>query len=371
MSKELALWILSHFFYDLYMKHFFSRLLLLLTVAGVMACEKDETRVVLTPATSPVLTADRTDAGVLQAANSANDAVKYSWTPLTFGIQPEAKLASIVTYTLEIARTGRNFAPAATVALEAGRSTSRTYTVGEINGAMIRAGLTPNMSGQVDVRLKAVYASAQEPVYSSVVTLTGAPYSRELYAFGSFQGTPDLTVAPFIQITSSNPQLYEGYLYMPNATNTFRLSNTNTSSGTVYGGGSAPSGAPNSFAVNGGDITLAGPRQYQLQVNLASNSYTATPVAWGIIGSATPQSWNASTPLTFDPQDKKWKGTLALVAGEIKFRANDAWTINLGVESTGRMSYDGPNILSPGVGSYDVVLDLNTPNDYRYTFTKK
>jgi hypothetical protein len=158
---------------------------------------------------------------------------------------------------------------------------------------------------------------------------------------------------------------------MPNATNAFKLSNTNTASGTVYGKGSGAAGAANSFAEGGADISLTGPGQYRLQVNLANSSYTATSVKWGIIGSATPGGWDKSTALTFDPADKKWKGRITMAAGEAKFRANDAWDINLGVTTAGKMEYDAANIASPGPGDYDVVLDLNTPNSYTYSFTKK
>ncbi|MDF7811029.1 SusE domain-containing protein [Hymenobacter sp. YC55] len=339
-----------------------------LAAVVLTSCEKDETRVVLTPTTTPTLTASTTNAGVLVAGNAANNAATYSWTPLAFDVSESQKVGVTVAYNVEFAQAGSNFANAAS--LDAGNGTTKTFTVGEINNALIRAGLTPGKSGQVDVRLRANYSANQEPLYSNATTLTGTSYSRELYAFGNFQGTADVTKAPFIQITS-NAQVFEGYLYMPNATNAFKLSNTNTTSGTVYGKGSGAAGAANSFAEGGGDITLSGPGQYRLQVNLVNSSYTADRVAWGVVGSATPGGWDKSTPLTFDPADKKWKGRVAMVAGEAKFRANDAWDINLGVDKTGKMDYGADNIPSPGAGEYDVVLDLNTPNAYTYSFTKK
>jgi hypothetical protein len=353
------------------MKYYFSRLLFL---AGLLvmasSCEKDETQVVLTLAETPVLTTSTTNAGVLLAANSGDALVTYSWTPLTFNVSSDTKTGVTVAYTIEMARPGSNFA--APASLEAGTGSSITYKVGDINSALVQAGLTPGISGQVDVRLKASYAPNTPSPYSNATTLTATPYSRELYAFGSFQGTPNVATAPFIQITPDNPQQYDGYLYMPNATNTFKLSNTNTPSGTIYGSGSAPAGSPNSFAANGGDISLTGPGQYRLQVNLANSSYTATEVSWGIIGSATPNGWANSTPLTLDTQDQKWKGRVVLTAGgAVKFRANNAWDINLGADATGKMSYGGPDISSPGAGEYDVVLDLTKPNAYTYTFTKR
>lgn len=342
---------------------------LALVAVLLTSCEKDETQVTLTPASTPTLTASTTNAGVLQAGSAATNAVTYSWTPLTFDVPSATKVGTTVTYTLEFARTSTDFANATT--LDAGTGTSKVYTVGDINNALIRAGLTPDKPGQVDVRLRANYSANQEPLYSPATTLSASPYSRELYAFGNFQGMADVTKAPFIQITDDNPQAYDGYLYMPATTNTFKLSNTNTSSGTVYGSGAAAAGATNSFVANGADISLPGPGQYRLQVNLANSSYTATKVVWGVIGSATPNGWDKSTSLTFDPADKKWKGDVVMVAGAAKFRANDDWAINLGADMAGKMSYGGGDITGPGPGTYTVVLDLNTPNKYTYSFTKK
>ncbi|UOG76656.1 SusE domain-containing protein [Hymenobacter tibetensis] len=343
---------------------------LALVAVLLTSCEKDETQVTLAPASTPTLTASTTNAGVLQAGNAANNAVTYSWTPLTFDVPSATKVGTTVTYTLEFARTGTAFANA--TAVDAGTGASKALTVGDVNNALIRAGLTPDRASQVDVRLRANYSANQEPLYSTATTLSASPYSRELYAFGSFQGMADVTKAPFIQITDGNPQEYDGYLYMPAATNTFKLSNTNTSSGTVYGSGTAAAGATNSFALNGGDISLPGPGQYRMQVNLVNSSYTATKVVWGVIGSATPNGWDKPTMLTFDPADKKWKGKVTLVAGELKFRANDNWAINFGTNAAGKLVYDSPdNIPGPGPGEYDVVLDLNTPNAYTYSFTKK
>jgi hypothetical protein len=60
-----------------------------------------------------------------------------------------------------------------------------------------------------------------------------------------------------------------------------------------------------------------------------------------------------------------------MTAGEFKFRANDAWTINLGGDSDAddSMNYDGPNLSVAAAGSYNVVLDLSNPRKYTYTVT--
>ncbi|MDE6770832.1 MAG: SusF/SusE family outer membrane protein, partial [Muribaculaceae bacterium] len=77
----------------------------------------------------------------------------------------------------------------------------------------------------------------------------------------------------------------------------------------------------------------------------------------GVIGNATPNGWDASTALTSDNY-LVWKGVIAFGEGEFKFRANDAWDVNLGGKLT-ELSQGGDNIPSPGEGTYEVTLDLS------------
>jgi glycosidase len=78
----------------------------------------------------------------------------------------------------------------------------------------------------------------------------------------------------------------------------------------------------------------------------------------GIIGSATPQGWNASTPMVLansaDPH--QWTLSLQLTQGEAKFRANDNWSVNWGGPAfpSGTAFQDGPNIPIPSSGYYTV-----------------
>jgi hypothetical protein len=57
-----------------------------------------------------------------------------------------------------------------------------------------------------------------------------------------------------------------------------------------------------------------------------------------------------------------------MTAGEFKFRANNAWTINLGGDPAS-MNYDGSNLSVDAGGDYLVELDLSNPRVYTYTLT--
>lgn len=109
-----------------------------------------------------------------------------------------------------------------------------------------------------------------------------------------------------------------------------------------------------------------------LQANIASLTYSiSAPVTtYGLIGAATPNGWDASTALTPSANEMVWEGDVAMKGGEYKFRANDAWDINLG-GSIDNLTQDAGNLMfSEPDGTYHVVLDLST-YPAKATFTKK
>ena len=81
----------------------------------------------------------------------------------------------------------------------------------------------------------------------------------------------------------------------------------------------------------------------------------------GLVGTATPlASWDIDFFLTQDPGDENlWHmGSIDLVDGEAKFRADSAWTVNWGATDwpTGVGTQDGPNIPIVG-GTYGITLN--------------
>lgn len=95
-------------------------------------------------------------------------------------------------------------------------------------------------------------------------------------------------------------------------------------------------------------------------INMEDQAYEFKSVGtFGIIGGATPGGWDNSTDLT--PSDDKliWEGEVTLTDGEFKFRADNAWDVNLG-GSMDMLVPDGGNMTSPGAGTYYVILDLSS-----------
>lgn len=121
-----------------------------------------------------------------------------------------------------------------------------------------------------------------------------------------------------------------------------------------------------------GNITAPAPGFCFVQANIASLTYSiSAPVTtYGLIGGATPGGWDASTALTPSANEMVWEGDVAMKGGEYKFRANDAWDINLG-GSLDNLTQDAGNLMfSEAEGTYHVVLDLST-YPAKATFTKK
>lgn len=76
----------------------------------------------------------------------------------------------------------------------------------------------------------------------------------------------------------------------------------------------------------------------------------------GIIGSATMAGWDASTPMNQTGGANQWNLTLRLKPGEVKFRANNEWTVNWGSNTfpSGTGTQNGPNIPVATGGYYAV-----------------
>jgi CubicO group peptidase (beta-lactamase class C family) len=94
--------------------------------------------------------------------------------------------------------------------------------------------------------------------------------------------------------------------------------------------------------------------------------------SWGIIGSATDNGWDGlNIELTETGKAGIWViNNVPLKDGEIKFRFNNDWTINLGDNNSGGLISYGDNIKVES-GTYDITLDLSDEEIPRYKIVKK
>lgn len=175
--------------------------------------------------------------------------------------------------------------------------------------------------------------------------------------------------SPIIMNSAAVPDILEGYVYMAKASNNWKCTSQPDWNGTNYG----PGATAGTFSTdnNAGNILASGPAYYQIKANPAALTYTIIATTWGVIGDATAGSWDNSTPLTYDPATRIWKGAVHMKPGAFKFRANNAWDIAYGSKNVdGKLDTQNDNNIPVTLETdYLVVLDLSNPQAYTYTTT--
>jgi starch-binding outer membrane protein SusE/F len=371
------------------MKNILRNSILALFMISLGSCEEKDVDPVAVAAGGPKLSVSNipTAGLVLDQANPDMLIASLNWEPSQNGVISEAN------YSLEIAKTGTNFA----TVIPAGTSTNKfaNFTNKQLNELLPAPTFTPFTQTTLDVRVKSSLGNGANALiqYSNVIKIKVTPYSLDLPKLGvpgNHQGwTPTSPTLPVLASSGFGQKNFEGYLNLDGG---FKLL-TQRPDGTFNWGGGTEWGDDGSFAgvlvANGGGNLSATTGYYLLKADTrltgaGSLSWSATPITrWDITGDATPLSWpdasngNNSTPMTYNPTTKKWSITINLTGGkDIKFRANNAWSINLGkfdASKTGNdyggkdMSYGGFNIPIATTGSYTVTLDVSNPRAYKYT----
>lgn len=150
-----------------------------LLALGLTACEKDEVKVTSEFAAPPTLTPSSTNAGVLVkpvAPTPAATAVTYAWAPYSIKTSNEAKVVSTVTYTLQFAKAGTNFATVSEVAAGTDMASSMVFKAPDLNRIFLALKLPFGQASQLDVRLKTFVAGNQPVLYSPTVQISATPY---------------------------------------------------------------------------------------------------------------------------------------------------------------------------------------------------
>ncbi len=111
----------------------------------------------------------------------------------------------------------------------------------------------------------------------------------------------------------------------------------------------------------GGDNIAVTAGDYTVEMDLSHpNNYTYNLQQWGIIGDATPGGWGSDTNMSIVPGTNQWTITTDLVDGQIKFRANDDWTLNYGDTGADGTLEEGGDNIAVTAGNYTITIDLST-----------
>lgn len=363
------------------MKNTSIKAIALAAVALNLASCEDDNSLVITEGTAQfrIIAPADGDAIFLDKDYPNNPALTVSWEDAVYnGTQTQ------VSYSVEVDKDGDNFDSPYVLGTSTGNSL--TFKVSEVNTAAATIGLAPNALGTMNVRIKATIGTVgSEAMVSNVVNYSVTPYLSYLFKDYFLVGA---ATAPGWNNNNNNPPLwrnpsntsqyeYTGYFVGGGAPNgQFKVLETlglwqpqwgtndgSAQSGSLAGNPVTQSGDPGEFTITGGSgyykfsINMAtGTRTYSITPYTGSTATTYTVV--GMIGTAA-GGWADSnqinmTPLASDPHIW-YANNVALANGELKFRADNAWTVNWGgdTEYSGTGTQGGPNVPVTGT-TYNV-----------------
>lgn len=299
---------------------------------------------------------------VLAEADAANKFSDFSWTGADFGFQ------AAVTYTFEIDKAGNGFANAVALGVTNGKALNEV-TVEKVNSIMLAKELPGGVPTDMELRVRAKINSDVTELVSAPVTITVTPFETiviypQLQVPGSFQGWDPANLSTVLFSLKSD-ETYEGYIYVDAADAKHKYTK-----GLSWDTNWGDTGADGTLDPGGDDIALGAAGMYRMNVDLNNLTYADVLTNWGLIGDATPTGWDSDTDMTYDVTTGHLTITADLVVGKIKFRANDAWDINMGDDGpNGKLEYGGADIEIAEAGNYTIELILNEAK-YTYKVTK-
>jgi hypothetical protein len=319
------------------------------------SCKKDETRVVSNVGKAGALTSSST-APVLSRDKATDVAVTFTWPATSV-----TGYASKINYTLQLDTKGSNFKSAKLTEVSLSGLT-QSYTVGSLNAILLTMGLSYDNNTDLEVRVKSAVA-ANSITYTNVITLSVKPYKLASYVYvpGAYQGWNPATADSLKSPNSDN--IYDGEIAFTPGNLDFKITPKKVWD-VAYG--DAGSGK---VSTTGGNLSVPSAGLYALHLDLNPTvlTFTATKQIWGVIGDASPGSWDTDTDMLYDGTSKTWSVTVTLVGGkDIKFRKNHGWDVNLG-GTTDALTQGGANIHVATSGSYKIVLNANANT---FTITK-
>ncbi len=264
-----------------------------LVVVALFACEKEENKVVLESASSPVLTATPLSNNVLNIAAKDLPALTFSWTNpnYTFNTGPSSQ---DVTYTLQVDTTGANFSSDKLKEVAYTNDLSISLTVGQFNNLF--ATFQENIPHNFEFRIKATLgAGGSLPQYSNVIKMVVTPFldvtvvlpfTGDLYLIGSATPGGDATgwnnpvPSPSQKFTKTSSTTYEltinlfggkEFLIIPDNGSWANKYAVSASAVTAQGG---------PFGYNLGDNFPgpAAPGLYKIVLNFKTGRYTVTKI---------------------------------------------------------------------------------------------
>lgn len=338
--------------------------LLYSAVAGLFlmaACDKAEMGpVILDNPTAPVITTPAAGSSIEITEGNFGEVLAFEWSASDYGF------VAAVNYTVQADVGGNDYAEPVELFKSSGLTGGISYE--ELNNKLLAAGAVAGALNDLTFRVVSSISDAVSDLVSTSVSMAVSPLLVEvsypvLNIPGNYQGWDPASLLTVIHSLKSD-EVYDGYVYFGEAATMFKFAKGS------WDHNWGDDGVDGTLDPGGADIAAAGPAMYRLSADLNTLTYTAVQTDWGLIGSGTPGGWDSDQDMTYDADAGILTITLDLVEGEVKFRANDDWAINLGDDqANGVMEYDGANLIIGSAGNYTLTLDLRGAL-ITYTITK-
>lgn len=235
-------------------------------------------------------------------------------------------------------------------------------------------------SMDIYVRCKAVLADLSVPaVYSNSVKLTVVPtspvkeYPEFIYEIGDDTGwATSNSLRSDKDDTGLFTGEYAGLMYLEGSFK-FRSDKDDWNIGTNWGAGAEE----NALAEGSGNIEVAEPGFYKVNVNMENLTYELLKIdVISIIGTVN-GSWDNDTDMTYNRETGAWEVTTTLNAGAMKFRVNHDWTWSWGGANGDPKAYNnltynsGKDLDLDASGTYFIQLFISYEGNNKVVITSK
>lgn len=332
--------------------------------AALSSCKKEQKITVAANIKASVLSSPTDGTAIVVTPADSSQTLNIKWSAPDYGV------SAVVSYFVQVDSLGNNFKKYVTLG-NLTTTTSLSLSYGTLNSRLLAGlNLRPNATTTVEFRVgSAIYGV--DTVYSQIVKVAITTLQpNQLWLPGSYEGY-NPAAAPTVPALVTNPTSYEGYAYFSAAGN-FKFTSAPDYIHINYSDGGNGTLTTNG---NAAGIGFNNAGVYLLDADVTKLTYSATFIAsFGIIGTATPQGWNASTPMTYNVATGLWSVQVALLPGALKFRANDVWDINYGPSDanalTGTLIFNDPGAVTiTDAGTYTVTLDMTKSAQKAYAYT--
>ncbi|PWA06813.1 SusE domain-containing protein [Flavobacterium psychrotolerans] len=339
---------------------------------------------------------------VLSSDNGDNDVTTLNWEAANSGL---STASASTKYTLEIAKSGTNFASPITASTSSSLLTF-LWKESYLNTILVDNGFLPYVSVDIDIRVKSIMGSGSNKFiqYSNVITENVTPFAIPTLAFT--KDSQDPATAPILLASGFFNSDYEGYMWLEPGDYKFFTSvlGTFSASNPFYGDNGS-----GSLVSNGVGKKITKPGHYLVRANIKTTgtgamTYSANYIeAIGVFGLAVKSNPGSANmvPMVDVNNNNIWKITIDLFKGR-KFRFKSKYfisllpttppsvldnpTVNPTFSVLGNKSEDnsivdiplpattGGEITVPGDSDgtkqkYDITIDVSKPGNYTYTLT--